>query len=104
MRTKDNIPSPVPHPSPGAVAPPISREIYGMPMFATLQVTDVERTISWYVDGLGLVSLFTLPGPNGPVLVHLRRWVDRRQDVIGWCRRPGRRWDRPALWDGPCPR
>src|SRR3954470_3411706 len=28
----------------------------------------------------------------------LRRWLDRRQNVIGRRRGPGRRWDRLALW------
>jgi catechol 2,3-dioxygenase-like lactoylglutathione lyase family enzyme len=51
-----------------------------MPMFATLLVADVEATTSWYVDGLGFISLFTIPGPSGPVLVHLRRW--QFQDLL----------------------
>jgi predicted lactoylglutathione lyase len=76
----DDIPSPVPTPGPGVSPPPISRAIYGMPMFATLQVTDVEATTSWYVDGLGFISLFAIPGDSGPVLVHLRRW--QFQDLL----------------------
>jgi hypothetical protein len=51
-----------------------------MPMFATLLVANIERTTSWYVDGLGFISLFMLPGPTGPELVHLRRW--QFQDVL----------------------
>lgn len=76
----NEIPSPVPAPGRGVTAPPISRAIYGMPMFATLQVADVDRTISWYVDGLGFIDLFTMPGPTGPALVHLRRW--QFQDLL----------------------
>jgi hypothetical protein len=51
-----------------------------MPMFATLHVADLEATTSWYVDGLGFISLFAIPGPDGPVLVHLRRW--QFQDLL----------------------
>ena len=76
----NDIPSPVPVPGLGVAAPPISRAIYGMPMFATLLVADLDAAASWYIDGLGLISLFTLPGPGGPLLVHLRRW--QFQDVL----------------------
>jgi catechol 2,3-dioxygenase-like lactoylglutathione lyase family enzyme len=75
-----DVPSPVPPPAIGATAPPISHAIYGMPMFATLLVADLDRTTSWYVDGLGFISLFTMPGSSGPVLVHLRRW--QFQDLL----------------------
>lgn len=71
-------------PEPGAVeapVPEITRDIYGMPAFVTLEVADIDATVSWYVDGLGFINLFTLPGPTGtPVLVHLRRW--RYQDIL----------------------
>lgn len=76
----DAISSPVPAPSVDAQAPSISRAIYGMPMFVTLVATDVGRTVSWFVEGLGLLPLFTVPGPAGPVLVHLRRW--QFQDLL----------------------
>ena len=69
-----DIPSPVPEPVTGAAAPPVSRAFYGMPMFATLLVSDLERTTSWYTDGLGFINLFTLRGPDGLALVHFRRW------------------------------
>lgn len=76
----DEIRSPVPAPGHDVVAPPISRAIYGMPMFATLQAADIDRTISWYTEGLGFIQLFAMPGPGGPVLVHLRRW--QFQDLL----------------------
>jgi uncharacterized glyoxalase superfamily protein PhnB len=76
----NDIPSPVPAPRPGVAPPPISRAVYGMPMFATLIVADLERTTSWYVEGLGFISLFAVPGPSGPALVHLRRW--QFQDLL----------------------
>ncbi len=77
----NEIESPVPEPVAGAKAPDITRAIYGMPAFATLLASDLDATLSWYVAGLGFISLFTIPGPNGnPVLVHLRRW--QFQDVL----------------------
>jgi catechol 2,3-dioxygenase-like lactoylglutathione lyase family enzyme len=81
-----DIRSPVPDPVDGAKAPEISRAIYGMPMFATLAAGDVAATVSWYTGGLGFIVLFTMPGPNGPLLVHLRRW--QFQDLLV---RPSRR-------------
>lgn len=75
------IQSPVPTPAAGAKAPEITRDIYGMPTFATLLVADVKATVSWYTDGLGFINLFTIPGPEGiPQLVHLRRW--QFQDLL----------------------
>jgi catechol 2,3-dioxygenase-like lactoylglutathione lyase family enzyme len=75
------IESPVPDPGSGAKAPAITRDIYGMPAFATLLVADVAATVSWYTDGLGFINLFTIPGPDGsPALVHLRRW--QFQDLL----------------------
>jgi catechol 2,3-dioxygenase-like lactoylglutathione lyase family enzyme len=59
----------------------VTRDIYPMPAFVTLTVSDVGRTVDWYVEALGFVSLFTIPGPDGaPALVHLRRW--RYQDLL----------------------
>ena len=89
-------PSPVPAPAAGAQAPPISRAIYGMPMFATLQARDLAATVSWYTEGLGFINLFTMPGPDGaPLLVHLRRW--QFQDLlVRPARRPATPGDRPA--------
>jgi len=89
-------PSPVPAPAAGAQAPPISRAIYGMPMFATLQARDLAATVSWYTEGLGFIILFTMPGPDGaPLLVHLRRW--QFQDLlVRPARGPATPGDRPA--------
>ena len=68
--------SPVPVPSADAVSPGICREIYGMPAFATLIASNVAATVDWYVNGLGFIELFSMPGPGGvPALVHLRRWA-----------------------------
>lgn len=63
------------------ITPEVTRDIYGMPTFATLTVADIDRTVDWYVNGLDFISLFTMPGPDGvPALVHLRRW--RYQDIL----------------------
>jgi len=56
-------------------------EIYPMPMFATLAVSDVAGLSKWYQDALGFGVVFTMPGPGGaPSLVHLRR--RKYQDVL----------------------
>jgi catechol 2,3-dioxygenase-like lactoylglutathione lyase family enzyme len=76
-----DVASPVPAPLAGARSPGISRAIYGMPMFATLNAGDLDRTVSWFVDGLGFVVLFAMPPPPSPtMLVHLRRW--QFQDIL----------------------
>lgn len=63
------------------IAPEITRDIYGIPAFVTLTVTDLQRTVDWYVNGLDFIALFTMPGPDGSAaLVHLRRW--RYQDIL----------------------
>jgi catechol 2,3-dioxygenase-like lactoylglutathione lyase family enzyme len=63
------------------MATQITRDIYGMPAFVTLAVTDIDRAVDWYVNGLDFIVLFTVPGPDGePALVHLRRW--RYQDIL----------------------
>lgn len=67
--------SPVPEPARGVRSPGISREIYGMPAFATLISPDPDATIAWYTEALDFVVLFAIPGHGGkPLLVHLRRW------------------------------
>ncbi len=59
----------------------ITTDIYPMPAFITIDSSDVDRTVDFFVDGLDFVSLFTMPGPDGtPMLVHLRRW--RYQDIL----------------------
>jgi len=70
------------------VPPEVTRDIYPMPAFVTLAVPDLDRAVSWYVEGLDFVRLFTMPGPDGrPVLVHLRRW--RYQDILLRLAAPG---------------
>lgn len=68
--------SPVPIPDPDAKAPEIYREIYGMPMFATIPTADLPASVDFWTRGLGFIDLFTVPGQ----LTHLRRWAF--QDVL----------------------
>ena len=50
-------------------------EIYPMPSFPTLVVSDIQASALWYCEVLGFTNVFTMPGPNGvPTLVHLR-WI-----------------------------
>ncbi|SNT45571.1 hypothetical protein SAMN05421812_106262 [Asanoa hainanensis] len=59
----------------------ITTDLYPMPAFLTIEASNLERTVDFFVNGLDFVSLFTLPGPDGgPMLVHLRRW--RYQDIL----------------------
>ena len=61
-------------------APVIDRDVYVMPMFATLPVGDLGRSRAWYA-ALGFVELAVMPAPDGSVqLVHLRRY--RHQDLL----------------------
>src|SRR5689334_4160929 len=49
------------------------REIYPMPSFPMLAVTDVERSSRWYQDTLGFADVFTMRCLDGtPLLAHLR--------------------------------
>ena len=53
----------------------MTEEIYPMPSFPTLLVSDVEASSNFYQNALGFKHIFTMSGPNGqPSLVHLR-WV-----------------------------
>jgi len=48
-------------------------DIYPMPAFTQLTVTDVERSSSWYQQVLGFADVFTLRAPDGAtILAHLR--------------------------------
>lgn len=68
--------SPVPTPTPDAVAPEPFRGIYGMPMFVTVPTPDFASSIDFWVRGLGFFDLFSVPGQ----VTHLRRWAF--QDVL----------------------
>ena len=56
-------------------------EIYPMPAFATISVTDVSRVAAWYEQALGFATVFRAPDVDGqPSLVHLRR--RKYQDLL----------------------
>src|SRR5262245_37066803 len=56
-------------------------EIYPMPMFAKILVTDVASVAAWYTKALGFKTIFATPPVDGqPALVHLRR--NKYQDLL----------------------
>lgn len=51
----------------------MTEEIYPMPFFVNLIVSDLEASSKFYQETLGFKHIFTMPGPdNKPSLVHLR--------------------------------
>ncbi len=56
-------------------------DIYAMPMFLTLTVSDVAVSATWYEEALGFGIMFTMPG-DGPGLsmAHIR--LGKYQDVL----------------------
>ena len=59
----------------------MAEEIYPMPSFPMLIVSDLEASAKFYQDALGFKHIFTMPGPGGqPALVHLR-WT-KYADVL----------------------
>jgi hypothetical protein len=68
--------SPVPFPAADATSPGVSRQIYGMPMFARIPVENPDASAAFWTGALGFIELFSVPGR----LVHLRRWAF--QDVL----------------------
>ena len=51
----------------------MTEEIYPMPSFPTLIVSDLAGSSNFYQNALGFKHIFTMPGPGGqPALVHLR--------------------------------
>lgn len=55
------------------------RDIYPMPSFPMIVVSDLVVSSAWYQSTLGFADVFTMPGPGGrPILAHLRwcTWAD----------------------------
>ena len=52
----------------------MTEEIYPMPSFPLLIVSDLETSSKFYQDVLGFKHIFTMLGPGGPALIHLR-WL-----------------------------
>jgi catechol 2,3-dioxygenase-like lactoylglutathione lyase family enzyme len=51
----------------------MTEEIYPMPFFVNLIVSDLDASSMFYQETLGFKHIFTMPGPGGkPSLVHLR--------------------------------
>ena len=50
------------------------RQIYPMPSFAVLAVSDVERSSRWYQETLGFADVFTMHGGDGASLLAHLRW------------------------------
>lgn len=60
-----------------------SEEIYPMPSFPILNVTDLAASSHWYQEALGFRHVFTMSGPGGvPMLAHLR-WVKYADLLLG---------------------
>src|ERR1700687_2707380 len=59
----------------------MTEDIYPMPLFPVLIVSDLSASARFYQEALGFTHIFTMPGPGGqPALVHLR-WV-RYADLL----------------------
>ena len=53
----------------------MTEEIYPMPFFPLLIVSDLETSSKFYQEALGFKHIFSMPGPGDkPALVHLR-WL-----------------------------
>ena len=56
-------------------------DIYPMPMFAQLQVSDLERSAHWYTEVADFHTIFAARGPDGKLqMLHIRR--ARYQDIM----------------------
>jgi uncharacterized glyoxalase superfamily protein PhnB len=60
-----------------------NEEIYPMPSFPILNVTDLAASSRWYQEALGFRHIFTMSGPGGvPLLAHLR-WLKYADLLLG---------------------
>ncbi|MEO8289232.1 MAG: VOC family protein [Chloroflexota bacterium] len=60
-----------------------NEEIYPMPSFPILNVTDLAASSRWYQEALGFRHIFTMSGPRGvPLLAHLR-WIKYADLLLG---------------------
>lgn len=58
----------------------ITRDIYGMPAFVSIEVSDVRAAAAWFTGAMDFIELFAMPPGDHPELIHLRRW--RYQDFL----------------------
>ena len=49
-------------------------EIYPIPLFPTLSVTDVAASLDWYTNRVGFASAYSLPMPGGGLAMAHVRW------------------------------
>ena len=75
--------SPVSQPGANITPPEPYTGIYPMPMFMTLTSDDMEESERFWSQGLGFISLYTMPG----MMIHMRGWAF--QDVLIRKRLPG---------------
>jgi catechol 2,3-dioxygenase-like lactoylglutathione lyase family enzyme len=50
------------------------RQIYPMPAFTMLAVSDVDRSSGWYQETLGFADVFTMRGRDGKAMLAHLRW------------------------------
>lgn len=59
----------------------MENDIYPMPMFVQLQVSDLERSAHWYTEVVGFHTIFAPHGPDEKLqMLHIRR--ARYQDIM----------------------
>ena len=56
-------------------------EIYPMPAFPTLSVSNLAVSKQFYVDGLGFQVIFSMPPDGGPAVLEHLRWT-RYADLL----------------------
>lgn len=56
-------------------------EIYPMPAFPTLTVSNLAVSKQFYVDGLGFQVIFSMPAGGGPAVLEHLRWI-RYADLL----------------------
>lgn len=64
------------------------REIYPMPSFPMLAVTDVERSSRWYQETLGFADVFTMRSREGVTLLAHLRWCTFADVLLTAARTP----------------
>jgi len=64
------------------------RQIYPMPSFPLLNVTDVDRSSRWYQDTLGFADVFTMRNHDGTALLAHLRWCTYADVLLTSTRTP----------------
>ncbi len=75
------MPSDASRPEPVSLGEHNGFDIYPMPMFLTLAVSEVEMSAAWYQKALGFGTMFTMPGEGQALsMAHIR--LGKYQDVL----------------------